>query len=131
MSMEKTAVQTALDQMGTVVAQGPVTSFMRTAEPGDVRFAFAPIEKLYAETSIGKCNEFAKMRGLPEVDHFSTLVDLMAAHTNDHPIDFKRMYESANVDAVMQFIAGVGLRINRKTGRLADAWRGEFHVRTS
>lgn len=129
--MRKNAIVSAIESHGTIVAQGPLSSFTPAAGKGTLKFDISPQNKALAHFCIKRCNDFARARGLPMIDEYLATVDLFAAHSNDHPIDFQAMFACPDVGDVMQFISGVGLRVSRSTGLLAGGWRGKFHVRTS
>lgn len=129
MNLNKSTIQKALDAQGTVAAQGSLSSFMKTPPAsGAMRFLISPASKYYVHEIIARCNDFAMMRNLPSVDEFLASLDLFAAHSNDCPIDFEAMHACPDIGEVMQFIADIGLRIDRTTGRLSGGWRGKFHV---
>lgn len=127
--MRKNSIVEAIDSMGQIKVQGPVSSFMRTPESCGVRFDITPQNKAYAHFAIQRCNDFARSRALPTIDEYLATIDLFAAHSNDAPIDFRAMFECPDVGEVMLFISGIGTRINRATGLISGGWRGKFHVR--
>lgn len=132
--LERTPLQQALDKHGEIVMQGPLSAFTTEAPPEKkqvIGFAFTPNDYGRVSEIIDRCNRFAIEHKLPEVDKFLASVDLFASHTNDWPIDFQAMCDAPFMGDVMQFIAGVGLRIDRSTGRLAGNWRGQFHIKVS
>lgn len=129
--MRKNVIVDALDKAGLIVAQGPLASFASRQGHVELRFDVTPQNKAYVHFVIQRCNDFAKRRGLPTCDEYLTTIDLFAAHSNDHPIDFRAMFDCPDVGEVMQFISGVGLRVSRSTGLLVGGWRGKFHVKGS
>lgn len=121
-----------VDKYGTVAAQGTLASFTKTeqaAAAGMHFFDVSPQNYAMARFTIARCNDFALSSGLPQIDEYLCIVDLFASHGNEWPIDFKAMFESSDIGSVMQFISGVGLRIDRSTGKFSDGWRGKFHLR--
>lgn len=121
-----------LESDGVVALQGPVSAFVREAPPEnrrDVRFSITPADYARVSDIIDRCNRFALARGLPVIDKFLATLDLFAAHSNDWPIDFQAMCDCAFTYDVIEFVGGIGVRLDRTTGKLPGSWRGKFHVK--
>lgn len=121
-----------LDSHGVIVAQGPLSAFTKTPVKNAIdcgmNFEISPQNRAMVHFTIARCNDFARSRALPVIDEYLATVDLFAAHSNECPINFRGMFECPDIGEVMQFIAQVGMRVNRATGKFSDGWRGKFHL---
>ena len=130
----RTPLQQALDKHGEIAMQGPLSAFAVEA-PSEkkqvVGFTFTPNDYARVGEILDRCNSYALLLNMPAVDKFLATLDLLAAHSNDWPIDFADMYKTTFTGDLLEFVGGVGMRIDRSTGRLAGNWRGKFHVKVS
>jgi hypothetical protein len=116
-----------INDFGRTLAGGKLAEFIR-ADPVKLEWKATPQEHAMATKIAERCNAWAMGEGLPPVELLMVAMDILTAHCMDAPLDLPEMYREGDVGAVAQFVAQLGLRIDRRTGRLVDGWRGRFHL---